>query len=226
MDHYVRRAGSGQRVLDLGCGTGKQIFAVADLVLPNGSILGFDVSQEVLDEVTRRAQQEHRKHISVLRGSLDDVVEMLASRQFDLILSTYAIYYAKDFVRLLIKLRNLLSTSGMMFVSGFGRGTNKEMVDLINRLSPKGRPIAHAVEDFISENDIGKLRGHYRRVDVARLENRAVFNSHYAVMKWWRNHSSYVPSLDATVEKEVRSACQRDGSFELTKNVLGLHFHI
>src|SRR5215216_7479986 len=63
---------SGMRVLDLGCGTGKQIFRFAPIVSSNGLILGIDISPDAVDEVNRRAQEEHLDFVKAVRTSLDD----------------------------------------------------------------------------------------------------------------------------------------------------------
>ena len=48
---------AGMRVLDLGCGTGDVSMLAAELVGPEGSIVGIDRSQEVLDVAKGRARE-------------------------------------------------------------------------------------------------------------------------------------------------------------------------
>ncbi|MEA2554306.1 MAG: hypothetical protein QOJ65_2482 [Fimbriimonadaceae bacterium] len=49
---------SGKRVLDVGCGTGVLIHALAPLVEPKGEVVGIDLSQTMIDEATKRASEK------------------------------------------------------------------------------------------------------------------------------------------------------------------------
>lgn len=46
----------GQRVLDVGCGTGQDAQALAERVAPDGEVVGLDFSQAMIDEARRRSQ--------------------------------------------------------------------------------------------------------------------------------------------------------------------------
>ena len=83
------------RILDLGCGTGKMTFALAEQISADGFILGLDISQNAVDEVNRIAKEQHLSYVTAVQGNLDDCVSMLNDYRFDLIVSAYAIYYAQ-----------------------------------------------------------------------------------------------------------------------------------
>ena len=219
---YVRPT-AGQSVLDLGCGRGKQIFALAHSLLPGGSVLGIDLSSEAVAEVRRRAADERYEHVSAEQGDLSDCLVRLAGRQFDRILSAYAIYYARDMLGLLKGLRAHLAPRGQAFHCGFGRGTNQEIIDLVNHAA--GAPILEPIDDFISREQIKTLRDEYSEVRVARLGNRIDFRGADEVMDWWRHHNSYQPELDGPVRRSVADFIAERGSFPLSKNVIGIHLY-
>src|SRR5215472_6517161 len=77
----------GMRVLDLGCGRGKHTFPFAELVLPKGSILGFDISQEAVTEINEKAKSNQLKQIRAMRGTFDECTNLLHGFRFDLIIS-------------------------------------------------------------------------------------------------------------------------------------------
>jgi ubiquinone/menaquinone biosynthesis C-methylase UbiE len=220
------RPQSGMRVLDLGCGTGKQIFRIAPIVSFNGSILGIDIAPGAVDEVNRRAQEEHLDFVRAAQISLDDCIEELRGQTFDLILSTYAIYYASDMTHLLISLRSNLNPGGRLFVCGPGRGSNREMLDLIDSCSPKLYPETNPVEDFIGETQIVKVAKQYSKVATVRLTNQIRFRSPEDVLLWWKNHNSFVPELYESVGQRLQHHFSQQDSFVLSKNVLGIRFHV
>ncbi|WP_332764655.1 class I SAM-dependent methyltransferase [Phenylobacterium sp.] len=45
----------GERILDIGCGSGQTSLALAEAVAPGGSVLGVDISRPMLDVARRRA---------------------------------------------------------------------------------------------------------------------------------------------------------------------------
>lgn len=215
----------GMRVLDLGCGTGKQSFAVAKLVSPEGEVLGLDISADAVREFNERAAAERAAHLRAVQGSLDEALELLKPRRFDLILSAYAIYYARDMVKLVAGLRQLLRPQGQVFICGPGRGTNQEILQVIERLAqePSQRPAP--VADFLSAEEIQEIKRHYARVATVRLPNQIRFDSVESLLGWWENHNSYVPGLRDRVTQELRAEFAAHHGLLLTKNVLGAQFH-
>lgn len=219
------RPRAGMRVLDLGCGTGKQSFALGTRVLPDGEVLGVDISADAVREINARAEREAVPHVRATQISLDDVLAKLQTRQFDLVISAYAIYYAKDMVGLICGLRSLLPRNGAAFICGPGRGTNAEMVRLIERLAADGAQRVPPVDDFLSAHDLERIAGCYARCETMRLPNEIRFDSVESVMGWWENHNSYVPAMRDRVSAALRAEFEAGRGFVLAKNVLGVHLH-
>jgi len=216
----------GMHILDLGCGTGKQIFALSEIVTPDGSLVGLDISQDAISEVNKRKREEALSHIRAIVGSLDECVTLLCDETFDCILSTYAIYYAQDMKRVLADLKTLLKPGGQLFVCGPGRGTNQEMTNIINTLLDSSSSRVNLIEDFISESDIEVIAKHYLKYNVVRLSNQIRFDSVEDVLCWWKNHNSFIHRIEGAVKSAVESTIDEKKTFVLTKNVLGVHFFV
>ena len=215
----------GMRILDLGCGRGKQMFAFAKLVSPDGFILGLDISDEAVNEVNKRAEKEQLDQIKAMKGSLDTCINQLEGFRFDLILSTYAIYYSTSMKRLLSDLRSLLNPHGEVFISGPGRGTNQELVNLINSIAAGSARKSESIEDFIQEPAVSEIAKQYSAFNTVRLSNQIRFDSIDRLLQWWKNHNSFMPEIYDAVYQALRSHFVHNDHFMLTKNVLGVHYY-
>jgi ubiquinone/menaquinone biosynthesis C-methylase UbiE len=216
---------AGMRVLDLGCGTGKQSFAVARLVGATGEVLGLDISAEAVRELNERARGAGSAHVRAMQESLDECLERLKSLRFDRIISAYAIYYARHMVPLISGLRSLLRPDGEVFVCGPGRGTNQEILQLIERVAQQPSQRPPPVEDFLSSQDIRQIAGHYARSETVRLPNQIRFDSLERLLTWWENHNSFVPAIRDQVARALQAEFAAGRGFRLTKNVLGVHLY-
>lgn len=217
---------AGMKVLDLGCGTGKQIFALARHVVPGGSLIGLDISKEAVETVNERARRENLRHITAVQGSLDGSVCQFKSHRFDLIVSTYAFYYATDMRQLFAGLRSLLNAHGQIFICGPGHGTNREIIEMMNNLLPSRSKRVSSIEDFTGEADLAAIRQFYAHVVTVRLANKIRFLSPELLLQWWRNHNSFVPEILEPMTQAVQSHFKKNQEFFLSKNVLGIHCHV
>lgn len=70
----------GQQVLDIGCGTGEEVRAMAGLVTPGGLATGLDYSQVMIDEAVQRSQGGHLS-VRFMQGSVYELP--FADNSFD-----------------------------------------------------------------------------------------------------------------------------------------------
>src|SRR5215207_6602624 len=60
----------GDRVLDLGSGSGMDVFAAAALVVPGGSVTGVDITPE---QFAKSERLRRDGHVSFLRGRIEEL---------------------------------------------------------------------------------------------------------------------------------------------------------
>jgi SAM-dependent methyltransferase len=222
MDDWIAdivEPGAGQRLLDLGCGTGKQVFKFIDRIGPSGHLTAVDVSDDAVELVAARARREGRDNVAVVRAAFDEAPAALARLRFDLIYSAYAIYYATDFAGLICDLRNNLSPNGRVFVCGPGAGTNREMDALVGEFAPDA---VKPIDDFAGADAVRKIVGHYAGIEVFRLDNVVTFGTPDDVLQWWRNHNSFVSQVEPQVRERLSKHFSSNREFCLTKSVQGL----
>ncbi len=209
-------------ILDLGCGTGKQVFALQKLLPPGSKILGIDISPDAVKKINEQVDKEGILNIQAKKCELDNVINFLKDSHFDLILSAYAIYYSKNMLKLLSSLPVLLNKNGQVFVCGYGKGTNQEIYELMSKFQLTTYNKSELETDFISEGGVKELAKHYSFYRVEHLSNKIIFSSPQDVLSWWTNHNSYIEEIHEDVSNALNEYFLENQFFYLTKNVLGV----
>ncbi|RAN33286.1 methyltransferase domain-containing protein [Hyphomonas pacifica] len=114
----------GLKVLDLGCGAGRDVFALAKLVGPNGHVTGVDMTDEQL-EVARAHEAWHAERFGYdapntrfVKGELEKLGELdLAPGSFDLIISNCVINLCTDKPEVFRQAHRLLKPGGELYFS-------------------------------------------------------------------------------------------------------------
>jgi ubiquinone/menaquinone biosynthesis C-methylase UbiE len=101
---------SGDRVLDVACGTGALTLAVADRVGPSGSIVGLDANPEMLAVARRKPAQ-----IEWLEGMAETLP--LPDRSFDAVVSQFGFMFFEDRPAALREMMRVLRSGGRLAVA-------------------------------------------------------------------------------------------------------------
>jgi SAM-dependent methyltransferase len=112
----------GRRVLDLGCGSGRDVYALAQLVGPEGEVVGVDMTDEQL-AVAQAHQDWHAgafgyANVRFIKGYIEKLDELdLAPGSFDVIVSNCVINLSPDKAAVLLGVHRLLKPGGEFYFS-------------------------------------------------------------------------------------------------------------
>lgn len=114
----------GRRILDLGSGSGRDVYALAGLVGPDGYIVGVDMTDEQLD-LAKRHVDYHGKafgypapNVEFHKGYIERLDELgLADNSFDIIVSNCVINLSPDKEAVLREAYRLLKPGGELYFS-------------------------------------------------------------------------------------------------------------
>ena len=113
---------AGCRVLDLGCGSGRDVYALAQLVGPTGSVVGVDMTAEQL-AVAQRHRDFHRDafgydNVRFVEGYIERLAELdLEPGSFDVIVSNCVVNLSPDKDEVLRGVHRMLKPGGEFYFS-------------------------------------------------------------------------------------------------------------
>ncbi len=102
----------GQRVLDLGCGTGPTTVELARRVGPDGSVLGVDIAAAMLDRARERAAAEGARNVSFVHADVQSYD--LGSDAYDRAFSRFGVMFYADPVAAFSNVRRALKAGGAL----------------------------------------------------------------------------------------------------------------
>ena len=104
------RPAVGETVLDVGCGCGATLLALADRVGPDGSILGVDISAPMLDRARERVRDSAMRNVRLTLS--DAAVHAFEPGAFDLAFSRFGVMFFDDPDRAFANIRSALAATG------------------------------------------------------------------------------------------------------------------
>ncbi len=112
LDILIDRAApkAGERIIDVGCGSGASSIAFARKVAPSGHVLGVDVSGPMLE----RARQSAPKNLPLDFVQADATVHPFDPASFDLLASRFGVMFFADPALSFANLRRALKPSGRL----------------------------------------------------------------------------------------------------------------
>jgi SAM-dependent methyltransferase len=101
---------SGERVIDIGCGGGGTTIDIARQVGPGGSVVGVDISPQLITAAERRARAEGARNVSF--RCADATVVTIDGPPFDRLFSRFGLMFFQDAHAAFANLHRLIRAGG------------------------------------------------------------------------------------------------------------------
>jgi len=112
----------GQQVLDLACGTGLVTLAAGAIVGDGGSVLGTDLSGQMVEVARQRAIEQRASNVAFRR--MDAETLKLPDATFDVVLCSLGLMYVPDPQQALREWRRVLKPGGRVAIAVWGKRVN------------------------------------------------------------------------------------------------------
>jgi SAM-dependent methyltransferase len=105
----------GDKVLDLGSGSGMDVFITSLYVGKNGSVTGIDMTDEQLEKAGRLAKEKKFENVHFIKGYLEDLP--FANETFDVVISNGVINLCPDKEKVFREVSRVLKPGGRMVIA-------------------------------------------------------------------------------------------------------------
>jgi ubiquinone/menaquinone biosynthesis C-methylase UbiE len=162
----------GLRILDVGCGAGKQCFVFFHTLAGECDITGGDVSEELLQQ----ARQENGRTGNRINFTELDFNKRfpLEENQFDLVSCCFAIYYAQDIPFTIREMHRVLKPGGRLFTTGPMPENKRLFYDIIREATGKTIPPMPGSSRYASEI-YEAVKHQFAQVELHVFENPLTF---------------------------------------------------
>jgi SAM-dependent methyltransferase len=211
----------GWSLLDIGCGTGEQLLHLVHQIGKQGRAVGLDRSEAAIKTFRRRVLELNLKNVQSEVGDMDAFEKYLSvDSRFDLILSNFAIYYAKNPEKLLAKARSRLKEGGFIFLSGPARHNNQALLNLHHSIG--GAIPAHYDPDEMEGRIMDAVRKSFSNVEASLFWNPVTFPSPDILIDYWKSYFLYDRKYEEKFVAEARKYFEEHNSFVTVKEVIGI----
>ena len=205
---------AGDAILDLGCGTGELSAYLAELVGPEGKVLGVDPDRERL----LLAEQSYGevKNLSFVEGSALNFPG-IGSESYDIIFSNYVVHWIPDKQELFKNMFESLKSGGKIAVQ-FLDGLDPSVLNAFKVLNPENAD--RIISGMLRCEDKAKMENYCSQVGFHIIQcyystfSELVFQSIESLLKWLSTttHGVFDPELvtEERLQKFYPYSC-RDG---------------
>jgi ubiquinone/menaquinone biosynthesis C-methylase UbiE len=222
----------GNKILDIGCGAGKQCFSYFHYLNGNADITGTDVSRDLLSEAIEKNKQTN----NAIKFQLMDfnLPFLMASDQYDLVSACFAIYYAQNIPWTLSEMHRVLKPGGRLFTTGPMPSNKQLFYDIIKEATGKAIPPMPGSSRYESQI-YPTMQALFSKTEQHIFENPLTFNSVEPFMvytrasmsedrKLWNslfNTHEEFESLMKAIQQVAQKRLDKNGVLVMTKVVGG-----
>jgi ubiquinone/menaquinone biosynthesis C-methylase UbiE len=173
----------GMRILDVGCGAGKQCFIFNQASAGEADITGGDVSQELLE----KARHENEAQGADIRFIDLDFNKRFPfeDNQFDLLSACFTIYYAADIPFTIREMHRVLKPGGRLFTTGPMPENKLLFYDIIKEATQKSIPPMPGSSRYGSKI-LDTIKSTFSSVEVHIFENPLTFETAEPFLEYTR----------------------------------------
>ncbi len=169
----ILQPSKGSRILDVGCGAGKQLRAFHEYLHGECDITGGDVSEELLGQA-QKVNLELGEPFTLMELDFNKRLSF-EENKFDLVSCCFAIYYAQDIPFTIAEMHRVLKPGGRLFTTGPLPENKQIFYEIIKAATGKPIPPMPGSSRYKSEI-LDAIRSRFSKVEMHVFENPLTFD--------------------------------------------------
>jgi ubiquinone/menaquinone biosynthesis C-methylase UbiE len=206
----------GDKVLDIATGIGEPAVTAAKRVKPNGKVIATDISPQMLAIARTRAKSFGLDDIMEFReadGEKLDLPDSSTARKFDAILSRWGLMFFPNLPTALVRLKEMLVTSGRLSAAVWSAPSKVPLLDLafatvrkqINAPAPPpGTPGPFALADVEALKRSFSQAG-FKDIRIETLQTTFSFDSPESFTRMHQQVTAPITAMLANHTEEVKN---------------------
>ena len=201
--------GASKNILDIGCGDGKQIDFAVQKKMKDSKIIGLDLSKKSIKKIALKHKKI--KNLQLINTDMDNIKninEKLKNNKFDLIHSTYSIYYSKNTIRLIEFLKSKLNKKSRLIITLPGK---ENTLKKILKIKEDNKKITRSkLETHFNKN--------FDKVQINFLNNYLKINNLNDLLKFYVSSGIFDRNKFNYLKKYVEKQITKKGYFKINKS--------
>lgn len=202
------------KILELGCGIGKHVLMHSKIVGKKGLIFATDYSEKSLQTLKKNLKTQNVKIKCI---SMDDLSGFLKTKsfKFDKIISSYAIYYSKNPIKVIKDLKPFLNKKGKFLI------TAPCYPHTLTEFAKKQKTLPKIAENYINFStkklEIFLKKKNYKH-KIYNFRNELKFKKINDLINFYRSTIFYNLKSEQYLIKQFDSQKKKLGHFNIIKS--------
>jgi ubiquinone/menaquinone biosynthesis C-methylase UbiE len=193
-----------------------------EMVGDKGKVHGLDISENNLKRIRESIPQNG--NILLHQGYMEDILHKLISLSgyFDWVTCTYGLYYSTWPFRTIEDFKKLLKPEGHLCIINPARDNNIEFYEMVNSISEVPQSIINTSTVWMDAFVIPFCINLFKEFDVYEFNNEVTYPDPESLLSYWRSTTYYNPDITPKLEVLIKDHFDKNGSYKLTKQALGV----
>jgi len=208
----------GEKVLDIGCGSGTHIRDVANIIKDENCCFAIDYDKDMIS-TSIDLSKNILPHIKFHTMSMDDIdsTNIFSKGFFDLIYSVYAFYYTKNENNLLDSLKTKLKPDGRISIIGPHSDNNKDWWVFLEQFIKIDENYTTYTNTEFMKNVENYAKNNFKEIKITEFINKITIPSIDVFRQYWKSNIYYDPIYDSKFEYYAKKHFDEFPNFEYSK---------
>ena len=206
----------GQKMVDVGCGSGQHLVRFTEAVGSEGSAHGYDFSPKAVENTRKRG----------MPADVADGANLpLENESVDALSSSFSMYYLPDVNATLTEWHRVVRPGGRVVISGPADDTNKELYEFHQAIVGVGPADTDLMAlGFVQALPEPAAKAGFQECKVETFTNPIQFPTDEAFLDYWMNTSIFARTVEDDKRDEIRAKgkahlADKSAPFVITKRV-------